>query len=221
MVTSAVLYSIGTSFIKHGVKHTGKLERSLVWISFTIVLIAVNISRLFIATHFPHQVVAGSITGILLAEVVKHEHTSHLSFRHYVVWSLLLVSGVFLTYSGIILLGLDPLWSLGLAKKWCAKSEWVHPDTTPFFAFVRDVSSLLGFGVGVLLSGNRRIPKKLSMGQKLLHLVISLLLTLTIENINISSSSAMFYFFGFLKFTIMMIGVVYIIPHLLSRNKVE
>lgn len=40
-----------------------KLERSLVWISFTIVLIAVNISRLFIATHFPHQVVAGSITG--------------------------------------------------------------------------------------------------------------------------------------------------------------
>lgn len=40
-----------------------KLERSLVWISFTIVLIAVNISRLFIATHFPHQVVAGLITG--------------------------------------------------------------------------------------------------------------------------------------------------------------
>lgn len=40
-----------------------KLEHALVWISFTIVLIAVNISRLFIATHFPHQVVAGSITG--------------------------------------------------------------------------------------------------------------------------------------------------------------
>lgn len=40
-----------------------KLERVLVWISFTIVLIAVNVSRLFIATHFPHQVVAGSITG--------------------------------------------------------------------------------------------------------------------------------------------------------------
>lgn len=55
-----------------------------------------------------------------------------------------MASGVFLTYTGIILLGLDPLWSLDLAKKWCAKSEWVHPDTTPFFAFVRDVSSLIG-----------------------------------------------------------------------------
>lgn len=84
------------------------------------------------------------MTGILLAEVVKHEHTSYLSFCHYVVWSLLLVSGVLLTFTGITILGLDPLWSLGLAKKWCAKSEWVHPDTTPFFAFVRDVSSLLG-----------------------------------------------------------------------------
>lgn len=38
--------------------------------------------------------------------------------------------------------GLDPLWSLGLAKKWCARSEWIH--TTLFFAFVRDISSFLG-----------------------------------------------------------------------------
>eukprot|EP00105_Crassostrea_gigas_P003530 XP_011416415.1 PREDICTED: glucose-6-phosphatase 2 isoform X2 [Crassostrea gigas] len=221
MVTSAVLYSIGTSFIKHGVKHTGKLERSLVWVSFTIVLIAVNISRLFIATHFPHQVVAGSITGILLAEVVKHEHTNHLSFRHYVVWSLLLVSGVFLTYTGITFLGLDPLWSLDLAKKWCAKSEWVHPDTTPFFAFVRDVSSLIGFGIGVLLRDSGKISIKLSVGKKLLHVGVSLLLSLTVENIKISSTSSMFYVVGFLKFTAMMGGVVYVIPWLLSRNKAK
>lgn len=49
----------------------------------------------------------------------------------------------------------------------------------------------------------------------------SLLLTLAVENIKISSSSAMFYVFGFLKFTTMMIGIVYIIPQLLSRNKVD
>lgn len=48
------------AFFPLGIK---KLERALVWISITIVLIAVNIYRLFIATHFPHQVVAGSITG--------------------------------------------------------------------------------------------------------------------------------------------------------------
>lgn len=54
------------------------------------------------------------------------------------------MSGVLLTYTGITFLGLDPLWSLGLAKKWCARSEWIHPDTSPFFAIVRDVSSFLG-----------------------------------------------------------------------------
>nr|XP_034334380.1 glucose-6-phosphatase 2-like isoform X1 [Crassostrea gigas] len=199
MVTSAVLYSIGTSFIKHGVKHTG----------------------LFIATHFPLQVVAGSITGILLAEVVKHEHTRHLSFRHYVVWSLLLVSGEVLTYTGITFLGLDPLWSLALAKKWCAKSEWVHPDTTPFFAFVRDVSSLLGFGIGVLLRDSRKTSIKLSIGETLMHSGMSLLLTLMVEDIRISSTSAIFYVVGFLKFTAMRIGIFHVIPWLLFRNKAK
>lgn len=55
-----------------------------------------------------------------------------------------MVSGIVITYTGISYLGLDPLWSLGLAKKWCANPDWVHPDTTPFFAFVRDISSLIG-----------------------------------------------------------------------------
>lgn len=96
MVTSAVLYSIGTSFMKHGIQqakyfspsfgiqsnsrfffeivhvcyflilcnfYCRAVERVLVWVSFTVVLVAVNVSRLFIATHFPHQVVAGSLTG--------------------------------------------------------------------------------------------------------------------------------------------------------------
>lgn len=82
------------------------------------------------------------LTGFLLAEVLLHVHTSHLCFHHFVFWSLLLVSGVVLTYTGITFLGLDPFWSLDLDKKWCAKSEWVHPDTTPFFSFCDNVSSL-------------------------------------------------------------------------------
>lgn len=84
------------------------------------------------------------LTGILLAEVVKHEYTSGLTFKHYAIWCIVLVIGVCVTYFGISILSLDPLWSLTLAKKWCANPEWVHPDTTPFFTFTRDVSSLLG-----------------------------------------------------------------------------
>lgn len=83
------------------------------------------------------------LTGILLAEVVKNEHTSHLSFCHYVVWSLSLMSGVLLTHPGITLVWiLLKVWvSLRNGKR---RSKWVYFDTTPFFAFVRDMLSLLG-----------------------------------------------------------------------------
>lgn len=79
----------------------------------------------------------------------------------------------------------------------------------------------LGFGIGVLLRDSGKISIELSVGKKLLHVGISLLLSLTVENIKISSHSSMFYVVGFLKFTAMMVGVVYVIPWLLSKNKVK
>lgn len=79
----------------------------------------------------------------------------------------------------------------------------------------------LGFGIGVLLRDSGKISIKWSVGKKLLHVGISLLLSLTVENIKISSNSSMFYVVGFLKFTAMMVGVVYVIPWLLSRNKAK
>jgi membrane-associated phospholipid phosphatase len=35
----------------------------LVWFLYGSLIFAVNISRLFIATHFPHQVIAGTVAG--------------------------------------------------------------------------------------------------------------------------------------------------------------
>ncbi|XP_056015044.1 glucose-6-phosphatase 2-like isoform X3 [Ostrea edulis] len=219
MVTSAVLYSIGTSFMQHGIQQAKAVERVLVWVSFTVVLVAVNVSRLFIATHFPHQVVAGSLTGILLAEVVKHEYTSGLTFKHYAIWCIVLVIGVCVTYFGISILSLDPLWSLTLAKKWCANPEWVHPDTTPFFTFTRDVSSLLGFGAGMSLLDKMKITVDIGMGQKVVYVTLSLTLTMVVENFKIPSTSPVFYVIGFVKFNIMMIGIVFVIPYLVFTNK--
>lgn len=54
-----------------------------------------------------------------------------------------------------------------------------------------------------------------------MHSGMSLLLTLMVENITISSTSGIFYVVGFLKFTALMIGVVYVIPMLLCRNKAK
>lgn len=80
---------------------------------------------------------------------------------------------------------------------------------------------LSGFGIGDLLRDSRKTLIKFSKCQKLMHSGMSLLLTLMVENKKISSTSAILYGFGFLKFTAMMIGVVHVIPWLLSRNKAK
>lgn len=75
--------------------------------------------------------------------------------------------------------------------------------------------------MGVLLRDSRKTSIKLSIGETQMHSGMSLLLTLMVENIRISSTSAIFYVVGFLKFTAMMIGIVHLIPWLLFRNKAK
>lgn len=88
-----------------------------------------------------------------------------------------------------------------------------------FLSFNEKIFS--GFGVGVLLRDSGKISIKPSMGQKLLHIGMSLLLTMTIENITISFTSPVFNVVGFLKFTTIMVGVVYVTPWLSSRIKAK
>ena len=79
-------------------------------------------------------------------------------------------------------------------------------------------SFLAGFGVGVFLRDMPHHPMKLSIVQKLIYLGMALVLTLSIENIKTSPSSYLFYAIGFMKFTTMMIGIVFVIPRLLNKD---
>ena len=47
-------------------------------------------------------------------------------------------------YYIIEMAGFDPMWTVSLATKWCAKEEWVYLDTTLFYALTRDAGVLLG-----------------------------------------------------------------------------
>lgn len=40
-----------------------KVLQYIIWMLFGVFMLAVNVSRLFIATHFPHQVVLGTLAG--------------------------------------------------------------------------------------------------------------------------------------------------------------
>ncbi|KAL4841178.1 hypothetical protein H8958_021995 [Nasalis larvatus] len=47
------------------------------------------------------------------------------------------------------LLNIDLLWSVPIAKKWCANPDWIHIDTMPFAGLVRNLGVLFGLGFAV------------------------------------------------------------------------
>lgn len=47
------------------------------------------------------------------------------------------------------LLDIDLLWSVPIAKKWCANPDWIHIDSTPFAGLVRNLGVLLGLGFAI------------------------------------------------------------------------
>lgn len=83
------------------------------------------------------------LSGVFLALACLKLPTDAVPLPGYLYCSL----GLLLTAPGVYgileFLGMDPLWSVTLATRWCARQEWIHLDTT-FFAITRDAGSLLG-----------------------------------------------------------------------------
>ncbi|OUC47830.1 PAP2 family protein [Trichinella nativa] len=120
MITASVWYIIVWGYVTFIVGRSRKraiLTKSA-WFMYLLLLIMVAVSRLYIATHFPHQVMLGSIIA-------------------------------FLVYVFMILLGVEPDWSVKMAMKWCQNREWVHLNTTPLNALFRDTGAIIGLGLAV------------------------------------------------------------------------
>lgn len=218
MITAAVMYVMMRSFNKHALPSNRNDLKFMIWCLYGMLLFAVNISRLFIATHFPHQVVAGTIAGMLLGEVIKHEHVSKLALRHYLGWCTLLLILVAVTYFTILIIGLDPFWSIAKAVKWCANRDWVHPDTSLFFSIDRDISTLSGFGVSLYLAKRLNVDSEFRNPMvRCLQIILSIAVTLTMESYKIPHQNELiFYIGGFIKFFSMVNIVVVVIPYCLK-----
>ncbi|XP_019361070.1 PREDICTED: glucose-6-phosphatase-like isoform X1 [Gavialis gangeticus] len=124
--------------------------RMALWTGFWAVQICVCLSRVFIAAHFPHQVIAGVISGMAVAEAFQHIHSIYnASLWRYLGTTLLLFSFALGFYLLLKTLGVDLLWTLEKAKRWCDQPEWVHIDTTPFAGLLRNLGILFGLGLAL------------------------------------------------------------------------
>ncbi|XP_040927714.1 glucose-6-phosphatase catalytic subunit 1-like [Betta splendens] len=155
MGAATVYYTVMSSLLATALKEEGqRLRRWCVrvslWTLFWCVQVCVCLSRVYIGAHFPHQVITGVVIGILLAEYfsrIPQIFRAHLC--SYVLTSLLLICLALLLYLCLQLVGVDLLWSVDKAWRWCHRSEWVSVDTGPFASLFRNTGTLLGLGLGL------------------------------------------------------------------------
>uniref|UniRef100_A0A3P8TX55 Glucose-6-phosphatase n=1 Tax=Amphiprion percula TaxID=161767 RepID=A0A3P8TX55_AMPPE len=204
-----------------------RLLRSCLWMAFWVIQISVCISRVFIATHFPHQVILGLFIGMLVAEAFDHiPSVYNASLKVYLQANVFLLSFAVCFYLLLKMMGVDPLWSVAKAKKWCANPDWIHLNTTPFAGLVRNLGAL--FGLGLAVNSEMFVQScKGKNGYKAVFKLMCVTATLTFLQLYDfikmpTHTEALFYTLSFCKSASIPLGVVAVIPycvHLLIRDE--
>ncbi|XP_048685997.2 glucose-6-phosphatase catalytic subunit 1-like isoform X2 [Caretta caretta] len=204
--------------------------RGLLWLVFWAVQVCVCLSQAFLAAHFPHQVMAGIISGEYipmetfppLAEAFDHIPAIYsASLRRYLGTTLFLFSFALGCYLLLKALGVDLLWTLEKAKRWCDRPEWVHIDTTPFAGLLRNLGIL--FGLGLALNSQMYLEScKGKMGQQLPFrlscIVASLLLLHLFDSFDLPTDrELLFYVLSFCTSTAAHLCVVALIPYCIAQ----
>uniref|UniRef100_A0A803W1H0 glucose-6-phosphatase n=1 Tax=Ficedula albicollis TaxID=59894 RepID=A0A803W1H0_FICAL len=196
---------------------------TVLWIGFWAVQVCVCMSRVFIAAHFPHQVIAGVFSGMAVAKTFQHiRFIYRASFHRYLGITLFLFSFTLGFYLLLWTFGVDLLWTLEKAQKWCSRPEWVHIDTTPFASLLRNLGILFGLGLA-LNSHMYQESSRLKQGQQLLPFrlgcIAASLLTLHIFDAfkPPSHTQLLFYALSFCKSAAVPLAAVGLIPYCLSQ----
>lgn len=123
---------------------------SLVYYLYALWIGVIFISRLYIQAHFIHQCVFGIVLGLVVGHIAW---SSQWMVKLNTVWAVVIANSILVisvvTYVYLLSKGLDPLWSIPLALKYCMHTEYVKIDTQPFYIMVRFTGAALGLGTGI------------------------------------------------------------------------
>ncbi|CAL8304974.1 unnamed protein product [Lota lota] len=228
MGAASVYYTLVTSILtvvarrkKHGNRtsnHHGWYLKVILWTVFWAVQVCVCLSRVFIAAHFPHQVIAGVISGMIVAETFDRiQWIYSASMRKYMYTTLFLTSFAVGFYLLLKALGVDLLWTLEKAQKWCVRADWVHLDSTPFASLLRNMGTLFGLGLGLHSPLHAESKKSASATVKAGCIVGSLLLLHLLDSFKPPThTAALYYLLSFCKSATVPLVVVSIIPYCMN-----
>ncbi|XP_044153716.1 glucose-6-phosphatase catalytic subunit 1-like [Bufo gargarizans] len=153
MGSSSVYYVMtcaALSLLKSHSSFKSRCQRWCLWSFFWTVQVNVCLSRVFVAAHFPHQVIAGVISGIVVAKVFNQLQIIYgVNLKKYIYITVFLFSFALGFYLILKAYDVDLLWTLEKASHWCSKPEWIHIDSTPFAGLIRNVGIFLGLGIAL------------------------------------------------------------------------
>ncbi|KAF3704153.1 Glucose-6-phosphatase [Channa argus] len=189
------------------------------WMLMGLVMLVVCMSRVYMAAHFPHQVIVGIITGLIVAQLVsKKKWIYSASMNMYLITTLFLTSFAVGFYLLLKALDVDLLWTLEKAQKWCIRPEWVHLDSTPFASLLRNMGSLFGLGLGLHSPLYSHTQKNTSGIFKTGCVTMSLILLQLLDGWTFSSENHMtFYLLSFSKSAVALLIPTTLVPWALCK----
>ncbi|XP_048646443.1 glucose-6-phosphatase 3 isoform X4 [Marmota marmota marmota] len=111
MVTGAAFWPIMTAVSSQVAARTrSRWVRVIPSLAYCTFLLAVGLSRIFLLAHFPHQVLAGLITGAVLGWLMTPRVPMERELSFYGLTALALMLGASLIYWTLFSLGLDLSW---------------------------------------------------------------------------------------------------------------
>lgn len=159
------------------------------------------------------------VSGVLVAESVsRSKWIYNTSMKKYVSTTLLLTSIAVGFYLLLKAVGVDLLWTLDNAQKWCIRPDWVLLDSTPFASLMRNMGTLFGLGLGLHSPLHTETRKNISVSFKLGCIVLSLFLLHLLEGWTFSSENHVtFYSLSFGKSAVALLIPTTLVPWALCR----
>lgn len=229
----------------------------VLWMLFGLVELLVCMSRVYVAAHFPHQVICGVISGgwmslhcltmvffpfaflscitqealiyhqinscllmpgIIVAEIFSRQQWIYnTSLQRYFSITLVLLVFAVGFYVSLKVVGVDLLWTLEKAQKWCVNPAWVLMDTTPFASLMRNMGTLFGLGLGLHSPLYTESKKSTSSPFRIGCIAISLVFLQLLDFLTFPSMNhTIFYILSFTKSVVALLVPTILVPRGLS-----
>lgn len=145
---AAVLYVLGHHVM---VKlECNKNVKSYVFAAYFVVLFMAVASKMYLGAYFFHQLFIGINLGMFIGSVCSTNEFYIMAFNmkrnDVLIMCISVFAFNFVMYWLLLVVGLDPQWTVKKAMEHCQKIDFLQPESLPTYALVRSFGLLLAFG---------------------------------------------------------------------------